>query len=91
MPVVGRLIPSLKSKPLITGFSRLILIPDHAQKSATTRRRRGRSPADLATVARSSANPRAGDRRPEMVLCPTLVALDSEQSIMIEYESEEER
>jgi hypothetical protein len=51
------------------------LIPDHVQKSATTRRRRERSPADLATMARSSANPQAGDRRPEMVRCPTPVAL----------------
>jgi hypothetical protein len=43
---VGRATPLLKSKPVATDFSSLILIPDHAQKSATTCRRRDISAAE---------------------------------------------
>ncbi len=68
---VGRSVLSLESNPVTIDFSRLILIPDHAQKSAIARRRRNKYVAALETFTRSSANPRAGDRRLEMVWCPS--------------------
>ena len=79
---MGRATPFLKSKPVATDFSRLIRIPDHAQKSATACNRRDMSASDLATSARSSANPRAGARRPEMVRWPTPVALRASSSAL---------
>ena len=57
-----------KSKAVATVFARLTRIPDQRQKSATTVRRRFIPSAVSVQSTRSSANPRAGVRRPETVL-----------------------
>jgi hypothetical protein len=82
MPSVETATPFLKSKPVATDFSRLILMPDLAQKSATTWRRRDMSAADLVVSTRSSARPLAGGQRPEIVRWPTPVALGARSSAL---------
>ena len=63
-----------KSKAVATLFSSLTRIPDQRQKSATTFRRWFIPSSDSVHSTKSSANPRAGVRRPEIVLCATPVA-----------------
>ena len=66
----------------MTVLPRLTRMPDQSQNLATTPISRCMSAAELQTIPRSSAKPRAGVRRPVMVLWPTPVVFNASRSAL---------
>ena len=72
---VGSSSRAAKSYAVMTDLISLIRIPDQAQKSDTTCKRRDMPEDDSQTSVRSSANPLAGLRSPDTIRTPTPQAL----------------